>query len=523
MLHLILVVALAGAGTMTVELAAVRLLAPWFGTSSQVWTNVIGVVLLALSLGYMLGARMSSWKEPRRRMGQVLVVAAALTAWLPAGAGPVAELFLPKGLALDQAAGLFVWGSLAASFLLFFPAAATLGCVGPLAVEELNRLRGGGAGEAGGRILAASTLGSLAGTFGTTHLFLPELGLNATFLGAGVLLALCGVSLLGTKPGPAGLAAGVLVLAALPLARQAERSASKDGVRVATVESAYQHLEVVEFRTDAGEPTARWLQVNESFDSYQSIWKPDKGLLGTGYYYDYFTPPLQWDGGGERWRVLVLGLGAGTAVRVLEGVMPDGLGLDTVGVEIDPEVVALGVAKFGLERGVPGRQVLAGMDARAALRVVEGPFDQVVLDCYANNMEIPAHLCTREFFAEVAAVLRPGGWVTANVGGFGVEDPVAESVAATLAAGLGESVVIARVPSSRNVMVYGRRDGSVPGPGDAGFELFGVLARLTPPLSLPGAWRPVTADDALVLTDDRNPIDRLQLASIAAGRERFLR
>ena len=44
---LLVLVALAGAGTMVVELSAVRVLAPWFGTSTAVWTNVIGVVLLA--------------------------------------------------------------------------------------------------------------------------------------------------------------------------------------------------------------------------------------------------------------------------------------------------------------------------------------------------------------------------------------------------------------------------------------------------------------------------------------------
>ena len=35
---LLLAAGLAGAGTMVVELAAVRLLAPWFGTSQAVWT-----------------------------------------------------------------------------------------------------------------------------------------------------------------------------------------------------------------------------------------------------------------------------------------------------------------------------------------------------------------------------------------------------------------------------------------------------------------------------------------------------
>lgn len=522
MLHLIAVVALAGAGTMTVELAAVRVLAPWFGTSSGVWTNVIGVVLLALALGYLLGARLSRSGEPRRRLGVVLLVAAALCAWLPLGARPVAEAFLPAELALDQAAGLFVWGSLAASLLLFFPAALALGCVGPLAVEELQALRGGGAGDAGGRVLAASTVGSLVGTFGTTHLFVPELGLRWTFLGAGLLLAGCGLSLLLPRIGGVGGAALALLGLALPFSDLGERRAATDRHRLEVLESPYQHLEVVELRDPAGSTTARWLQVNESFDSYQSVWQPEPGLLGPGYYYDYFTAPAHWSGAEDSWSVLVLGLGAGSAVRVLEGALPQGVELDSVGVEIDPEVVALGERWFDLEVGAPGRVVLAGLDARAALRAARGPFDQVVLDCYADNMEIPAHLATVEFFREVRDVVRPGGWVSANVGGFGVDDPVVRAVAATLAEGLGERVSCARVPFSRNVMLYARRDGDVVGPGSPGFALAGPVATLTPPLAVPGAWREVSPGGAPLLTDDWSPIDQLQLASIAAGRERFL-
>ena len=83
------VVALAGAATMTVELSAVRLLAPWFGASSSVWTNVIGVVLLALALGYALGARLSARPRPARDLGLVLLLGAFLVAWLPALAPPV--------------------------------------------------------------------------------------------------------------------------------------------------------------------------------------------------------------------------------------------------------------------------------------------------------------------------------------------------------------------------------------------------------------------------------------------------
>ncbi len=533
-LHLILVVILAGAGTMTVELAAVRLLAPWFGTSSRVWTNVIGVVLLALALGYLLGARLSRHGDARRRLGRVLLVAALCSSLLPFGARPVAELFLPPELALDQAAGLLLWGSLGAAFVLFLPAAAALGCVGPLAVEELQRLSRGGAGDAGGRVLAASTLGSLFGTFGTTHLFIPELGLRVTFLGSGLLLALSGLSLLFPRPGRGSLAAGALVLVAFALPAHSQRRPSGERRLLERVESPLQHLEVVELDPSGSEGTRlRMLQVNESFDSFQSVWVPRKGLLGAGYYYDYFAAPMHWDalegdaleegGGGRPWRVLILGLGAGTSVRVLEGSVPRGLDLATVGVEIDPAVVELGRRWFDLAVNEPGRTVLSGLDARAALRALPGPFDQVVLDCYANNMEIPPHLSTGEFFSEVAGVLRPGGWISANVGGFGVGDPVVQAVAKSLAAGTLSPVACARVPFSRNVMLYARPGSALPQPGGATWGGDDLLAGLTAPLEVGEAWRVVRPPVSAPLTDDRCAIERLQLESIAAGRRRFLR
>lgn len=521
-----LVVALAGAATMTVELSAVRLLAPWFGASSGVWTNVIGVVLAALALGYSLGARLSRRARPRSDLGWVLLVGALLVAWLPALAHPVASLFMPTGVALDQAAELLAWGSLAASFVLFAPAAMTLGCVGPLAVEILGRQTPDRPGEAGGRVLAASTLGSLVGTFGTTHVFLPRLGLTLTFLLAGGMLALLGLGLLwrgGALVGGRGL--GLLLGIGLSLA-YGRYSPPRPGEELRLLESRqsrYQSLRVVE--AGEGEEVLRSLQVNESLDSFQSVWRAQPGLLGAGYYYDHFVPPVWWQDSGEKqtWDVLVLGLGAGTTVRVLEGALPPGVELQSTGIEIDPEVISLGERWFDLEQKAPGRVVHGGLDARAALMLSAGGYDQIVLDCFSNNMEVPPHLSSTEFLALTASKLRPGGWLTVNAAGFGLEDPVVRQLALTTAHGFGERVLLARVPFSRNCVIHARREAEPPGPGSAEFQVQDQrIAQLLAPWSLPGSWAWVEPPSRAPLSDDRNPIERLQIDSITAGRRRWI-
>lgn len=508
---LLLLVAIAGAGTMVVELAAVRLLAPWYGASSAVWTNVIGVVLLALSLGYLLGARWSTADRPLRRLGAVLIVAGLLTAWLPFLAPLVARGFFPEGTTLDRAALQIQWGSLACSLVLFLPPALALGAVGPLAVEVDQRRRESHAGNAGGRVLAASTLGSLVGTFSTTHVLVPSLGLRASFLLAASVLGGLGLLVSWTSGSGARRAGGLALLSVFGsvFVRPAEVTLAEGTYRLAEQQSPYQSVRVIERRTEAG--VWRELQVNEGFDSFQSVWQEAPGFLGDGYYYDYFAIPAWLD---ERrsgsWKTCVVGLGAGTAWRVLEGELPGELELTGVGFELDPTVVELGRQWMDLapENSTQFR-VLSGWDGRAGLRAAGGGFDQLILDAYANQVEIPAHLSSIEFFREAHAALRAGGWLSINIGAFGLEDPVVSGIARTVCAAFEQPVALVRVPFSRNVALIARR-GRTALPNEI-------------PSGLPCNWSEWLRFDSATrsfdhggdpLTDDHNDIERLQRESL---------
>lgn len=515
---LMLVAFVAGAATMTVELAAVRLIAPWYGTSSAVWTNVIGVVLVALSAGYLAGARLSARADPRRALGFALLAAGVASAWLPALARPCARLFLPDGLTLEEAAPALRWGSLASALLLFGPPAFALGTIAPLVAECVQRARAATAGAATGRVLCASTLGSLAGTFGTTYAFVPRAGLTATYLGAGAVLALVGLVFLVAARARAHAAAGAALLGVASILSRLEPPGVASGARLLeSRETKYQSARVVEI--GEGPTRQRQLQVNESFGSFQSVWQPEVGPLPDGYYYNAFALPAWWDARTGAWRVLVLGLGAGTAWRVFDGALPEGTELESTGVEIDPGVVELGRA--WLELAPPGRSdrvVVSDVDARAALQCVPRRFDQIVLDAYQNQMEIPPQLASVEFFAEAAAVLASGGWMVVNVGAFGLDDPVLEALALTMAAGFRQRVLAVRVPFSRNVALYARVESEPPDPrGSAWVPTSGPLARLASAMSIDGVSRWFDVPARAPLDDDRNPIETLQRDSIEAA------
>src|ERR1051325_3565664 len=183
-----------GTGSLGAEIAAVRLLAPYFGASTVVWANTIGVVLVALSIGYWLGGRLADRRPDGRSLCRMTLVAAVLLALVPFAADPFLDLAVS---ALDSvSAGAFVGSLIGVLGLLAVPI-LLLGAVSPwairLAVSTVEE-----AGEVAGRLYALSTAGSLVGTLLSALLLIPAVGTRRKFLIFALAIAV--VAVLGLRP-----------------------------------------------------------------------------------------------------------------------------------------------------------------------------------------------------------------------------------------------------------------------------------------------------------------------------------
>src|SRR3954469_12597058 len=207
-----LVVGVVGASSLGAEIAAARLLAPWFGASTIVWANTIATVLVALSAGYWLGGRMADRDPTLSGLCRIVLWAAVLLAAVPFVARPFLRVSVD---ALEHIeAGAFV-GSLVGVLVLIAVPVLLLGCVAPYAIR-LTVSDIAESGRVSGRLYAISTLGSLVGVFASALLLVPFAGTRRTFLVFAIALAL--VALVGLRNRLAVLAPlGVAALVAIPV------------------------------------------------------------------------------------------------------------------------------------------------------------------------------------------------------------------------------------------------------------------------------------------------------------------
>src|SRR3954452_18188005 len=230
-----LLVFVVGTGSLGAEIAAVRLLSPYFGASTVVWANTIGVVLVALSVGYWLGGRLADRHPHMRGLCLVALTAAVLLALVPFVADPLLNVGVD---ALDEvSAGAFI-GSLAAVLVLVAVPVMLLGAVSPyairLAVSKVEE-----AGTVAGLLYALSTAGSLLGTLLSALVLIPLVGTRRTFLVFALAISLVAVAGLRPARRYALAPAAIAALIALPVGTL--KAKTDDGRVIHEAETQYQY------------------------------------------------------------------------------------------------------------------------------------------------------------------------------------------------------------------------------------------------------------------------------------------
>lgn len=389
---------------LAIELSASRLLGSIFGTSNLVWANIIGLMLIYLTLGYFIGGRWADRSPHYKTLYQIICWGAFLSGIVPLVARPV--LFAAAEAVYQVEAGVAI-GSFLGVLLLFSVPVTLLGCVSPftirLAITDVAQ-----AGQISGFIYAISTLGSILGTFAPTLYLLPEAGVTLTFLFFSGFLLLVGLIGLYRESRPAALKFSwmpifLLIFAGIIL--NTPYRPVPDGYKlIYEKESAYNYIQIVE-----DENQYRYLWLNEG-QGIHSQYHPD--ILYYGRTWDLFLAAPYFNANfhpDEMQSLAIIGLAGGTIARQHTAVYGQ---IPIDGIEIDGDVVE--ASRRYLEMDMPNLNVIVE-DARYAFKNLDEKYTVVGIDAYRVPY-VPWQLTTVEFFEEIDAKLAENGVVVINVG-----------------------------------------------------------------------------------------------------------
>lgn len=484
--------------TLAVEFTASRLLQTVYGTSNIVWANVIGLVLLSLTVGYFIGGRLAD-RHPRDLVFYGLVSAAGFCAVFFLLLTAVVLRRAASALAIMNVNALA--GSLALVVLALVVPITLIGCLSPFAIRLAVR-DVAEAGRISGRIYAISTLGSLLGTYLPVLVVIPLAGSRAAAVLFGAALLLTGLVGLWQSAGNrrTSMAATLLALLLIPAVAFGLRGGVKAYPgQIYETESAYNYIQVVR----QGDCNYLLLNEGQAYHSFYcdggrvpeiSVWSI---MLAAPWFNAEPRPPRT---------MAVVGLAAGTIPKQFSRVFGP---IPIDGIELDPAIIDAGRRYFDLTE--PNIKAIAG-DGRYTLSRLPGPYDIITIDAYKVPY-IPWHLTTREFFVEVGDRLSDDGVMAINVGRTPDDRRLVDAVGATLR-DVFPAVHAIDVPGTLNTILVATKQPTTPG------NLQANLAQLelgADPLLADPLLRDALATAAAnlvplgaggsIMTDDRAPIE----------------
>ena len=387
-----------GAVVMVFEIVGSRVLSPFIGTSTYIWTSLIGVILASLSLGYWLGGRMAD------RRPDVKVLAA----FILAAGGLISLTVLLKEILLSFIAAApmpLEIKALVAALLLFAPASICLGVVTPfttrLVITSVEKT-----GSTVGRLYALSTVGSILGTFAAGFFLIPFVGSIRTLYFISLVLIVLSACLAPLAASKLNITVIMLFLLSIA-ANETHAFLLRQNSGLHDIDTEYGRVQV--FRTKDAK-TGRdivGLATDPYFAQSAAYIDSDELVLEYSPYYHlirHFKPDFS--------ETLIIG-GAGYSFPKEYLRSYQNARLDVV--EIDPRMTAIARDHFRLTDDA--RMQIIHEDGRMYVNRAESDkYDAVLMDAFGSLFSVPYHLTTREAVVNLSRILKDDGVVIFNLG-----------------------------------------------------------------------------------------------------------
>lgn len=386
-----------GALTMMLELIAARILSPYVGSSNLIWTTIIGIMLISMSIGYWFGGKIADKNKENdsRILSNYLLISAIATSLIPILETEFIDV-------LSQISNNLVFVAIICAAVTFGIPSFLLATVSPIAVKIKNNSIDS-VGATSGKISSLSTIGSIFGTFFAGFILIPNLGVRNIVLGASILLWILSVYLFDKKDKKYFLLVIVELIVIIGLNLIGGFLFKKNHPEILQdIDSEYSRIWVRE--AQAGETTYKTLQVDTGLESYID---QETGKMGARYlyYYDLFEYYNQ-----DAKDALMIGGAAYTyPMHYLQKY--DDKTIDVV--EIDETMTQIAEEQFGLDKNNPHLGLIT-QDGRSYLNYNEKKYDTIFIDAF-KGLNAPFELTTYEAMQKAYDSLNENGMVITNI------------------------------------------------------------------------------------------------------------
>ena len=389
------IVFLGGAIGMGLELIAARVLSPYVGSSNVVWTSIIGIILVSMSLGYWLGGKNADKGANLNQLSNILLYAALATSAIP-----LLETCVVKILA-GIIPNLIVSAILCAIIVFSIPS-FILAMISPYAVKIKSKEETE-IGSLSGKISSLSTIGSIVGTFLMGFVLIPNIGVSNINISVTIILVVMSIIARENKE-TKEIWRNIFVICIMMMLLIIGKIVFKINNPDILLDTDSQYSRIWVKQIETQKATYKTLQVDRGLESYIDT---ETGEMGAKYlrYYDLF----EYFNKDAKSTLLIGGAAYTYPIHYLQKYEDKTIDV----VEIDDKMPQIAVEQFGLNIN-DERLKTYSQDGRSYLNYNKNKYDTILVDAFKGT-NAPFELTTYEALTNAKNMLNENGVVITNI------------------------------------------------------------------------------------------------------------